>query len=130
VLVQAPAPEPAHDPALLQALVRAVRHELDNPLSVVAAESQQLAREWIVQAEPTLERPVQAIHEAAQRLCDLATRLAAVERDPDALVITAQGGVALREPEDGGPADDAGSSAAESVDDAELAEAALAGAAS
>lgn len=96
VLVPAPVPQPVRDTAMLQAFIRAVRHELNNPLSVVTGEAQLLKREWIVQAEVSLERPVHAIHDAAQRLCDLAARLAAVERDPDSLVITSEGGVALR----------------------------------
>jgi signal transduction histidine kinase len=101
VRVEVPVPEPRMDTAMLQAFIRAVRHELNNPLSVVTGEAQLLKREWIVQAETSLERPVQAINDAAQRLCDLAARLAAVERDPDTLSITSEGGVTLRpsEPE-------------------------------
>ena len=94
--------------------IRAVRHELENPLAVVTGETQGLRREWIVQAEPALERPVDAIHDAAQRLADLAARLAAIERDPDALVSTGEGGVALRpaEPEGGDEAEPAAQAAA------------------
>ena len=98
---------------MLQAFIRAVRHELDNPLAVVTGEAQLLKGEWIVQAEVSLERPVQAIHEAAERLCDLAARLAAVERDPDALVITSEGGVALRTADEGEGDADASAASAE-----------------
>jgi signal transduction histidine kinase len=107
VLVPAPFPQPVRDTAMLQAFIRAVRHELNNPLAVVTGEAQLLKREWIVQAEVSLERPVNAIHDAAQRLCDLAARLAAVERDPDALVITSEGSVALR-PDEPAPSGNGG----------------------
>jgi GAF domain-containing protein len=106
VFIPAPAPQPVRDTAMLQAFIRAVRHELNTPLSVVTGEAQLLKREWIVQAEVSLERPVQAIHEAAQRMCDLAARLAAIEREPDALVITSEGGVALRSSDAADAADD------------------------
>ncbi|HEX8691248.1 MAG TPA: histidine kinase dimerization/phospho-acceptor domain-containing protein [Longimicrobium sp.] len=92
----APAP-----PAALPAFIRAVRHELNNPLAVVTGEAQLLRREWLVQAEPTLERQVAAIYDAAQRLGDLAARLAALEHDPAALVITDEGGVGMRASENG-----------------------------
>lgn len=95
---------PAQDGAMLRTFIRAVRHELGGPLSEITEEAQRLEREWIVQAEVALERPVQAIHAAAQRLGDLADRLAAIERDPASLVITGEGGVALHQPDDTGAA--------------------------
>ena len=89
-------PVPRQDPRMLRALIGAVRQELGEPLSVVSAEAQGLAREWIVQAEPALERAANAIHDAARRLTELAARLEAAERDPADLVITSDGRVDLR----------------------------------
>lgn len=83
-------------PRMLRELIGAVRHELDEPLSVITAEAEGLAREWIVQAEPGLERASNAIHDAARRLTELATRLEAVERAPADLVITPDGRVDVR----------------------------------
>jgi signal transduction histidine kinase len=107
-------PAPAHDPAMLTTFIRAVRHELGGPLSVIAAEAQRLENEWIVQAEAALEGPVQTISAAAHRLGALAERLAAIEADPGALVVTGEGAVALH-PAPNGETAEAESAAAASV---------------
>jgi GAF domain-containing protein len=76
-------------------LIRALRHEINNPLAVVRAHSQLLERDPLVQEAQPLLDAVQQIADAGRRLGDLTARLAAAEVHPDHAYVTADGGLGV-----------------------------------
>jgi signal transduction histidine kinase len=83
-------------------LIRALRHEINNPLAVVRAHSQLLERDAAVQEAQPLLSSVQQIAEAARRLGELTARLAAAEVHPDHAYVTADGGLGVVPEPNGG----------------------------
>jgi PAS domain-containing protein len=74
-------------------IIRALRHEINNPLAVVIGQIQLLQQDPAVTGNPTLEQSLQAIHEESVRMHDLVRRLAALEQYPRAPFVTRSGGV-------------------------------------
>jgi signal transduction histidine kinase len=60
-------------------IIRALRHEINNPLAVVMGQAQLLQREKSVSADPALQQSVSAIYEETQRMQASLKRLAHLE---------------------------------------------------
>ena len=88
--------EPATVP--VAALIRAVRHELNNPLAVVAGTVHLMEASGAAEGQPELARSVQQIRDASDRLRDLSARIGLVERKPEAAFVTEGGGLGVSLP--------------------------------
>jgi signal transduction histidine kinase len=98
--------EPEFVPALLTAikhervvpvaeLIRAVRHDLNNPLAVVAGTVHLMEASGAAQGTPELARSVRQIRDASDRLRDLSARIGLLERKPEAAFVTEGGGLGV-----------------------------------
>jgi signal transduction histidine kinase len=76
-------------------LVRALRHEINNPLAAVIGQLQLLERESDVADNPPLHEALHIVHEESRRIESLVRRLAAIERDPWGPFVNRQGGLDL-----------------------------------
>lgn len=76
-------------------VIRALRHEINNPLAVILGQVQLLGRESIVQNDPVLQHSIGTIHEEGQRILEMTRRLAAMEQSGRLPEINEQGGFAL-----------------------------------
>ncbi len=77
-------------------LVRALRHEINNPLAVVMGQAQLLQTEPVVKGDPLLRQSVSAIFEESARMEALIRRLAAWETaPPEGPIIGADGELLL-----------------------------------
>jgi PAS domain-containing protein len=76
-------------------IIRALRHEINNPLAVVIGQLQLLEKDPSVTASPGLRQSLHAIHEESVRMHELVRRLAALEQYPREPFITRNGGVNL-----------------------------------
>ena len=85
--------EPATVP--VAALIRAVRHELNNPLAVVAGTVHLMEASGAAEGQPELARSVQQIRDASDRLRDLSARIGLLERMPEAAFVTEGGGLGV-----------------------------------
>lgn len=85
--------EPATVP--VSALIRAVRHELNNPLAVVAGTVHLMEASGAADGQPELARSVQQIRDASDRLRDLSARIGLLERMPEAAFVTEGGGLGV-----------------------------------
>jgi signal transduction histidine kinase len=75
-------PEPAEAESQMDGakqIIRALRHEINNPLAVVMGQAQLLQREKSVSADPALHQSVSAIFEETRRMQDSLKRLAHLE---------------------------------------------------
>ena len=98
-----PAAEPALPfPSLPEGLLGALRHEMNNPLAALVGEVQLLRRNGARREGADLDRALDAIHQASRRLCDLAERLAVLERAPEKGFITGAGGLGIAGGGEGG----------------------------
>ncbi|MBD0318989.1 MAG: GAF domain-containing protein [Gemmatimonadetes bacterium] len=88
--------EPATVP--VAALIRAVRHELNNPLAVVAGTVHLMEASGAADGQPELARSVQQIRDASDRLRDLSARIGLLERKPEAAFVTEGGGLGVSLP--------------------------------
>ena len=77
------------------ALIRAVRHELNNPLAVVAGTVHLMEASGAADGQPELARSVQQIRDASDRLRDLSARIGLLERKPEAAFVTDSGGLGV-----------------------------------
>ncbi|HLL82848.1 MAG TPA: histidine kinase dimerization/phospho-acceptor domain-containing protein, partial [Longimicrobium sp.] len=93
----AAADEPQRDPSAVPvaALIRAVRHELNNPLAVVAGTVHLMEASGAADGQPELARSVQQIRDASDRLRDLSARIGLLERMPEAAFVTEGGGLGV-----------------------------------
>jgi PAS domain-containing protein len=74
-------------------IVRALRHEINNPLAVVIGQLQLLEKDPTVTASPGLQQALHAIREESVRMHELVPRLAALEQYPREPFVTRAGGV-------------------------------------
>jgi PAS domain-containing protein len=74
-------------------IIRALRHEINNPLAVVIGQLQLLEKDPSVTANPGLQQSLRAIHEESVRMHELVRRLAALEQYPREPFVTRSGGV-------------------------------------
>jgi PAS domain-containing protein len=88
-------PEGGQAPPTPVQIVRALRHEINNPLAVVLGEAQLLSREPVVVHHPEIRRAVDSIHFEAQRIHELTRRLASLENAPDEMRIGENGGLQI-----------------------------------
>jgi signal transduction histidine kinase len=90
-------PLPRSTPSELSAaeLIRALRHEINNPLVVVRAHAQLLERDPAIRDAQPLLSAVQQIADAGRRLGELTARLAVAEVHPDHAYVTAVGGLGV-----------------------------------
>ncbi|HEX8361378.1 MAG TPA: histidine kinase dimerization/phospho-acceptor domain-containing protein [Longimicrobium sp.] len=79
-------------------LIRAVRHELNNPLAVVAGTVHLMEASGAADGQPEIARSVQQIRDASDRLRDLSTRIGLLERMPEAAFVTEGGGLGVAIP--------------------------------
>ncbi len=79
-------------------LIRAVRHELNNPLAVVAGTVHLMEASGAAEGQPEITRSVQQIRDASDRLRDLSTRIGLLERMPEAGFVTEGGGLGVAIP--------------------------------
>jgi signal transduction histidine kinase len=79
-------------------LIRAVRHELNNPLAVVAGTVHLMEASGAAEGQPEIARSVQQIRDASDRLRDLSTRIGLLERMPEAAFVTEGGGLGVAIP--------------------------------
>ena len=82
-------------------LLRALRHELNNPLAAVLGHVQLLEADAAVRGLPHVAQSVRAIREEGERIESLTRRLAALEASGDARLLDDEG--FLRLPPDPGP---------------------------
>jgi len=76
-------------------LIRALRHEINNPLAIITGHSQLLEKDSAVVQSEYLLGAVQQIAEAGRRIGDLTTRLALAETHFDHAFVTAEGGLGV-----------------------------------
>lgn len=74
-------------------IVRALRHEFNNPLAAILGHAQLLAVQPAVEGNPTLRDSVQAIYDESQRMSGLARSLAQMEDDPEGPSVDEGGGL-------------------------------------
>ncbi|HEY0093894.1 MAG TPA: histidine kinase dimerization/phospho-acceptor domain-containing protein [Archangium sp.] len=90
--------KPAATSVPVAELIRAVRHELNNPLAVVAGTVHLMEASGAAQGQPELARSVQQIRDASDRLRDLSARIGLLERMPEAAFVTEGGGLGVAIP--------------------------------
>jgi PAS domain-containing protein len=78
-------------------VVRALRHEINNPLAVILGQVQLLGREGVVRGDPVLLHSLETIHAEGQRLLELTRRLAAMEQSGRIPEVNGEGGFTLPE---------------------------------
>lgn len=74
-------------------IIRALRHEINNPLSVVIGEAQLLRDEALGSLDPALRHSVVAISEESTRINELIRRLSALEEGPRERYMNERGGI-------------------------------------
>lgn len=74
-------------------IIRALRHEINNPLAVVIGQLQLLQKEDAVAENPLLQESLEAIQQESVRMHELVRRLAALEQYPREPFVTPTGGV-------------------------------------
>jgi len=85
--------------AAARQVIRALRHEINNPLAVILGQVQLLGREGVVKEDPVLQHSLDTIQVEGQRILELTRRLAAMEQSGRIPEIDAQGGFALPDEE-------------------------------
>lgn len=86
--------------AAARQVIRALRHEINNPLAVILGQVQLLGREGVVQGDPVLQHSLDTIQVEGQRILELTRRLAAMEQSGRIPEIDAAGGFALPDDEE------------------------------
>lgn len=81
--------------AAARQVIRALRHEINNPLAVILGQVQLLGREGVVQGDPVLQHSLDTIQAEGQRILELTRRLAAMEQSGRIPDLNGQGGFAL-----------------------------------
>jgi hypothetical protein len=98
LLAEAPAAAEHGSAVPVADLIRAVRHELNNPLAVVAGTVHLMEASGAAEGQPEIARSVQQIRDASDRLRDLSTRIGLLERTPEAAFVTEGGGLGVAIP--------------------------------
>ncbi|HEX2092907.1 MAG TPA: histidine kinase dimerization/phospho-acceptor domain-containing protein, partial [Longimicrobiaceae bacterium] len=78
-------------------IIRALRHEINNPLAVILGQAQLLGREDLVQGDPVLRGSIATIQEEGQRILELTRRLAALEQTGREPQVAQGGGITIPE---------------------------------
>ena len=74
-------------------IIRALRHEINNPLAVVIGQLQLLQKDASVTENAMLQQSLDAIHQESVRMHELVRRLAALEQHPREPFVSESGGV-------------------------------------
>jgi|GEM_PF-2830436 len=85
------------DGAVARQVIRALRHEINNPLAVILGQVQLLERESVVQTDPVLRHSLDTIQAEGQRILELTRRLAAMEQAGKIPEVSTLGGFDLPE---------------------------------
>lgn len=74
-------------------IIRALRHEINNPLSVVIGQIQLMQKDAAARGDESLLQSLRAIHEESARIHELVRRLSALEQYPREPFVKPSGGV-------------------------------------